>query len=99
MDELSISVSIADRHYKLAVEKEQEELVRKAVRLIDNRIKEYSNNYAYKDKQDLLAMVALEYTISYLKTERKNTESEDHLEKKLHSLDTALTDFLKIPVA
>ena len=99
MDELSISVTIADRQYKLAVEKEQEELVRKAVRMIDNRIKEYSNNFAYKDKQDLLAMVALEYTISYLKTEHKSEESENHLEKKLHTLDTALTDFLKIPVA
>jgi cell division protein ZapA (FtsZ GTPase activity inhibitor) len=99
MDELSISVSIADRHYKLAVEKEQEELVRKAVRTIDNRIKEYSNNYAYKDKQDLLAMVALEFTTSYLQLERKNTEKEDHLENRLVTLNTALTDFLKIPVA
>ena len=99
MDELSISVSIADRPYKLSVEKEQEELIRKAVRTIDNRIKEYSNNYAYKDKQDLVAMVALEFTISCLQMERKNAEGEDHLEKKLETLDTALTDFLKFPVA
>jgi cell division protein ZapA (FtsZ GTPase activity inhibitor) len=99
MDELSISVSIADRSYKLAVEKEQEELVRKAVRTIDNRIKEYSNNYAYKDKQDLLAMVALEFTISYLQSERKNGEKEDHLENRLTTLNEKLTDFLKIPVA
>jgi cell division protein ZapA (FtsZ GTPase activity inhibitor) len=99
MDELSISVSIADRSYKLAVEKEQEELVRKAVRTIDIRLKEYSNNYAYKDKQDLLAMVALEFTTSYLQAERKNAEKEDHLENRLVTLNTALTDFLKIPVA
>lgn len=98
MDELSISVSIADRSYKLSVEKEQE-LVRKAVRTIDNRIKEYSNNYAYKDKQDLVAMVALEFAISYLQAERKNDEKESHLEKKLTGLNTILTDFLKIPVA
>ena len=99
MDELSISVSIADRSYKLAVEKEQEELVRKAVRMIDNRIKEYSNNYAYKDKQDLVAMVALEYTISYLKMERNNTEKEDHLERQLVRLDSTLNEFFKIPLA
>jgi cell division protein ZapA len=99
MDELSISVLIADRSYKLAVEKEQEELVRKAVRMIDNRIKEYSNNYAYKDKQDLVAMVALEYTISYLRMERNNAEKEDHLEKQLVTLDTTFNEFLKIPLA
>jgi cell division protein ZapA (FtsZ GTPase activity inhibitor) len=99
MDELSISVTIADRSYKLAVEKEQEELVRKAVRMIDNRIKEYSNNYAYKDKQDLVAMVALEYTISSLKLERNQGEKEDHLDKQLVTLDTTLNEFLKIPLA
>jgi cell division protein ZapA (FtsZ GTPase activity inhibitor) len=99
MDELSISVTIADRSYKLAVEKDQEELVRKAVRLIDNRIKEYSNSYAYKDKQDLVAMVALEYAVSSLKLERSQAEKEDHLDRQLVTLDTTLNEFLKIPLA
>ncbi len=99
MDELSISVTIADRPYKLSVEKAQEEYVRKAVRMIDNRIKEYSNSYAYKDKQDLVAMAALEFAISYLQTERKDAEREDHLGKKLAGLDTILNDYLALPIA
>ena len=96
MDELTISLTIGDRLYRLAVEKSQEELFRKAARVIDNRIKEYSKNYAYKDKQDLLAMVALEYTTSFLQSERKNNENDDHLEKQLVTIDTALTEYLKI---
>jgi cell division protein ZapA (FtsZ GTPase activity inhibitor) len=99
MDELSISITVADRPYKLMVEKEYEELFRRAARLIDKKIKEYSSNYAFKDKQDLLAMVALDYTTSYLQTERKNTEIEDYLEKKLVTLDSALTEFLKVQEA
>jgi cell division protein ZapA (FtsZ GTPase activity inhibitor) len=99
MDELSISVLVADRPYKLVVEKDYEELFRKAAKLIDKKIKEYSSNYAFKDKQDLLAMVALDYTTALLQAERRNSESDDYLAKKLLDLDKAMTEVLKVPVA
>ena len=83
MNELSISVTIADRPYKLVVEKEHEELFRKAARLIEKRMKEYSNSYAYKDKQDLLAMVALESSTRYLQDEQVITEKEATWQQKV----------------
>ena len=95
MGEFSISISIADRPYKLVIEKEYEELFRRAAKLIDGRIKTYSNNYAYKDKQDLLAMVALDNAINLLQHERNITEKETILEKKLIDIDLALTEVLE----
>ena len=95
MGEFSISISIADRPYKLVIEKEYEELFRRAAKLIDGRIKTYSNNYAYKDKQDLLAMVALDNAINLLQHERNITEKETILEKKLIEIDLALTEVLE----
>jgi cell division protein ZapA (FtsZ GTPase activity inhibitor) len=94
MGEFSISITVADRPYKLVIEKEYEELFRRAAKLIDSRIKTYSNNYAYKDKQDLLAMVALDTTINLLQHERNINEKETTLEKKLIELDIALTEVL-----
>ena len=94
MGEFSISITVADRPYKLVIEKEYEELFRRAAKLIDSRIKTYSNNYAYKDKQDLLAMVALDNTINHLQHERNINEKETTLEKKLIELDIALTEVL-----
>jgi cell division protein ZapA len=94
MGEFSISITVADRPYKLVIEKEYEELFRRAAKLIDSRIKVYSNNYAYKDKQDLLAMVALDNTINLLQHERNINEKETTLEKKLGELDIALTEVL-----
>ena len=94
MGEFSISITVADRPYKLVIEKEYEELFRRAAKLIDSRIKTYSNNYAYKDKQDLLAMVALDTTINLLQHERNINEKETTLEKKLGELDIALTEVL-----
>ena len=94
MGEFTISLTIADRTYKLVIDKEHEELFRSAAKLIDKRIKEYSSNYAYKDKQDLLAMVALEYTTSYLQKEQKANEEDHDVEQKLESIDAALTGLL-----
>jgi cell division protein ZapA (FtsZ GTPase activity inhibitor) len=94
MGEFSISITVADRPYKLVIDKEHEELFRRAAKLIESRIKTYSSNYAYKDKQDLLAMVALDNTINLLQNERNTSEKETTLEKKLIELDTALTEVL-----
>jgi cell division protein ZapA len=99
MSEFSISITVADRPYKLVVEKEQEELFRNAAKLIDKRIKEYSSSYAFKDKQDLLAMVALEYTVSFLQNEQTTKESELLLNDKLTGIDNALNELLKSPLA
>ncbi|MEI7980285.1 MAG: cell division protein ZapA [Bacteroidota bacterium] len=95
MDELSISLPVAERIYRLAIEKEHEELFRKAAKLIDKRIKDYSASYAYKDKQDLLAMVALEYATSFLQNEQLLSENETQWELKLLELDRTLEKQLK----
>jgi cell division protein ZapA (FtsZ GTPase activity inhibitor) len=98
MSELSISIHVADRPYKLVIEKENEELFRTAAKLIEKRIKDYSSSYAYKDRQDLLAMVALEYTTSYLQNERTNSESNQQISMRLSAFDQALDEILKCPV-
>ena len=95
MSEFSISITVAGRPYKLVVEKEQEELFRNSAKLIDKRIKEYSSSYEFKDKQDLLAMVALEYTVSFLQNEQTTRESELLLNDKLTGIDNALNELLK----
>jgi len=99
MSEFSISIAVADRPYKLVVEKEQEELFRNAAKLIDKRIKEYSGSYAFKDKQDLLAMVALEHTVSFLQCEQMAGEAEQLMNNKLTGIDNALNELLKSPLA
>jgi len=94
MNELAISLNIADRPYRLVVEKAQEELFRKATRLIEKRIKDYSVNYAYKDKQDLLAMVALEYATSFLQDEELLKQKEGQWKSKLEEVDHVLAENL-----
>ena len=95
MDELSISLAVAERNYRLAVKKEHEVLFRKAAKLIEKRMKDYSTSYAYKDKQDLLAMVAIEYATSYLQEEQILMEKEDQWESRLMGIDRTLDEHLQ----
>jgi len=62
MDELSIRIEIAGRAYPLTIHKEEEENVRKAVQEINDSITRLKQHYPLTDKQDLLAMAALEVT-------------------------------------
>ena len=94
MSELAISLNIADRPYRLVVEKDHEDLFRKATRLIEKRIKEYSTNYAYKDKQDLVAMVALEYATSFLQDEELLRQKESQWKANLVEVDQVLAEYL-----
>ncbi len=88
--ELSIKVTIANRIYPLTIQADEEEMVRKAAKYVNESIKAYSENYASRDKQDLLAMVALEIATKLL--EEKRPIDTDEVVKKLSEVSKALTD-------
>lgn len=60
-EKLKIKISIADRVYPLTVDTSQEEGLRSASKKIDTMIKQFEENYAVRDKQDVLAMCALQF--------------------------------------
>lgn len=96
MDEdILISVDIADRIYKVKVARKEEEVFRKAVNVVKNKTNEYAKMYAYKDKQDLLAMVLLQYVTSYIKLEDEHIFSDGDLLSKLEDIDSILKEELK----
>ena len=95
MEEISININIADRPYRLTISREEEQRVREAVAIINDRMKAYAKNYAYKDRQDLLAMVALQYATSSLLFESEVEFRDNHLGGKLLEIDNVLNTYLK----
>jgi cell division protein ZapA len=83
-DKLSIRVNVADRYYPLKVESEHEERIRKAARLINEKVLQYKQRYVDKDIQDFLAMAALQYVIRLIEIEDK--EEDSSLEEGLKEL-------------
>lgn len=60
MSETSLKVTIAGRSYPLTVHVSEEPLIRQAEQSLEASIALFQKNYAVKDKQDLLAMAALQ---------------------------------------
>lgn len=58
-DLITINVVLADRTYRLKIKASDEEVVRKTVKLINDKILEFKTQFAGKDMQDYLAMVVL----------------------------------------
>ncbi len=75
MSELSIKVKIAGRQYPLTISREEEEQVRLAAKMVDDQFNYFRENYAVKDRADLLAMVALQSATASLKTSTDEPES------------------------
>jgi len=70
-DKLSIRVNVADRYYPLKIGRDEEEKIRKAARLINEKVLQYKQKYVDKDIQDFLAMAALQYVIQLLEVKNK----------------------------
>lgn len=56
---IPVNVTIGDRTYRLKLNQSDEEVVRKSVKLINDKIVEYKSNLAGKDMQDYVSMVLL----------------------------------------
>lgn len=93
MGELSIKIKIANRVYPLTVKPEEEEGIRKSADLINKEIESFEKLYAVKDKQDLLAMVALKIASKNFELEKKGVINDAGLEEKLTLLDNLLTNY------
>ena len=94
MGEISIKINIADRIYPLRISMEEEEIIRRAAKLINDRIKEFQENYAVKDKQDLLSMAVLHYATATLKAENSAKDVDKEVSEKVYQLDQLLSNFI-----
>jgi cell division protein ZapA (FtsZ GTPase activity inhibitor) len=91
-DKLSIRVNVADRYYPLKVERENEEKIRKAARMINEKVLQYKQRYTDKDVQDFLAMAALQYVIKLTEEEEKldNDYIPDTIRELISKIDSVL---------
>ncbi len=73
MDQLiAATIIIADRSYRIKLNPKDEEVVRRTVKVINDKVIEYKTQFAGKDMQDYIAMVLI-----WLATEQQATGSAD----------------------
>ena len=95
-DTLKIKLSIANRVYPLTIAPSQEEGLRLAAKKIEAMILQFENSYSVRDKQDVLAMCALQFASQ---VEQKALDKEyvsEHVEDKLNALNDMLKTHLSL---
>ncbi|MEO1031905.1 cell division protein ZapA [Winogradskyella sp.] len=93
-DQLKIKLSIANRVYPLTINPKQEEGLRKATKKIEAMIGQFEQNYSVRDKQDVLAMCALQFAAQ---VEQKSIDKEyvnEEVQQKLEALNDLLSNHI-----
>ncbi|MEQ6167075.1 MULTISPECIES: cell division protein ZapA [unclassified Ekhidna] len=92
MAELSIKIRIGNREYPMRVKAEDEERIRRAGKLLNEKIKNYQNQFGIDDTQDLVAMVAFDCLVEKLKREESSEASDDFALGEISKLNQLITD-------
>ena len=91
MDKLSIKLHVANRIYPMKIDRKSEEFIRNAIKQIEERLKFYEENYAIKDKQDLLAMCLIEYASKFESVNNEKVVDDNGLNEKLAKIESLLS--------
>lgn len=92
---ININVVVADRPYRLKIKVDEEEMVRKAAKIINTKVKEFQQVFNSKDKQDYLAMIAIQNTVETLKGDGSICENGDNeIAGSLEEIEELLSEHL-----
>ena len=93
---IPINIIIADRNYRVKVAVKDEEVVRKTIKLINEKIIEFKTQFAGKDLQDYIAMVLVWYaTQNASSAESISNLLSQSLLLDLKKMDQKIGGFLK----
>lgn len=92
-DKLSIKVNLAERYYPLKIDRGDEEKIRRAARMINEKVLQYKQKYADKDTQDFMAMAALQFVIKIIEGEEGN--GVDSFDEKVSEIADEIKNYLE----
>ena len=94
-ENLKIKVTIGDRVYPLTIRNEgEEEGIRIAVNKINELIKKFEQNYEVRDKQDVLAMCALQIASQHEVRNVYDDMDTKKVKNKLFDMESLLDSYL-----
>ena len=83
------TITIADRSYRIKLDPKDEEVVRKTVKTINDKIIEFKTMFAGKDMQDYVAMALVWYATEQNENPASGVE-RDNISDKLNLLERML---------
>lgn len=75
----------------MRVRDDEEERIRKAAKLINEKLKQYRERFGIDDKQDLLAMVAFDSMVEKMRIEERTGQADEAIQEKIIELSQLIT--------
>ncbi len=85
---IPLNILIADRSYRIKARPEDEEAIRKTLKVINDKIIEFKTQFAGKDMQDYISMVVIWYATQ---TGSQQAVDDQKLTEALNRLEAVLT--------
>jgi hypothetical protein len=92
---IAATVVIGDRSYRIRIEPKDEEVVRKTVKTINDKIIEFKTQFAGKDMQDYIAMVLVWFATEQTASSAAGIE-KDNITDRLDSIEKMLDGQLNV---
>ena len=86
---IPVNILLGDRTYRIKTSRNDEEIVRKTVKLINDKIIEFKTNFSGKDMQDYIAMVIIWYATQNANLDNPSVLIEQ-LTERLSKIETQL---------
>ena len=93
-DTIKIKLTIADRVYPLTISPNQEAALRNSAKKIESMIKQLEQNYAVRDKQDVLAMCSLQYATKLIQKNNFDESKNQENLKKLSNINELIKEHI-----
>ena len=91
MTELSIKLTVGSQEYPMRVKAEDEERIRRAGKILNEKMKTYREKFGIEDQQDLLAMVAFDCQVEKMKNEESKITTDEHSLNQVIQLNQLLS--------
>ena len=91
MEELSIRIKVGDMEYSMKIKPEEEERLRRAGRVINEKIKAYRDQFGMIDSSYMMGMIALDAMANKFKTEENTTTVDNSVKDEIEALYQKLT--------
>ncbi|UXP30672.1 cell division protein ZapA [Reichenbachiella agarivorans] len=94
MGELSIKIKIGNREYPMKVPAQEEATIRAAGKKINEKLKFYQEQFHIDDKQDLLAMVAIDSYVQLLQSSETRQIIDETAMEQISKLNQLISESL-----
>jgi len=91
---IPVTVIIADRSYRIRIQPKDEEVLRKIIKIINEKVIEFKTEFAGKDMQDYVAMVLMWFATEQNAAVVQQVD-KDNIASRLETLERMLDGNLK----